>query len=167
MTICTQAKEHLCGEIVDGEMRLNAIGSIVDAEWKRTPMVRKGVELDEFVIMPNHIHGIILLYGEGMEVQKEANELTSRGELQFAPTFRSPSQTIGSVVRGFKSATVKRINELNGTPGARIWQRNYYEHIIKGGRDLNAIRKYIVENPASWSIDEENRLNADRNTMKK
>jgi len=98
--------------------------------------------------MPNHIHSIIILVDGG------------RGTLQRAPTaeqFGKPtSDSIPTIVRLFKSATTKRINELRNTPGIPIWQRNYYEHIIRSEESLNRIRQYILDNPARWAFDREN-----------
>ena len=144
VTICSHDKEELFGRIIGGEMRLNAIGEIVNAEWQRTSAMRPSVELDAHVVMPNHVHGIILLYGEEMQTLRrgtppragQRDESLRRGDPpwaeQFAPTFRSPSKTVGSIVRGFKAAATVRINQMRGTPGAHVWQRNYYEHVIRG-----------------------------------
>jgi REP element-mobilizing transposase RayT len=159
ITICTHNRECLFGEIVNGKMQLTPIGLIVEDEWKRTPLIRNNVELGPFVIMPNHLHGIIILNDNG------------RGELPFAPTnktpfvpakntrtgkFVSPSNTIGAIVRGFKSASTKRINEMRGTPGVPVWQRNYYEHIIRDEKNYYNICEYIDNNPLQWWLDREN-----------
>jgi len=105
--------------------------------------------MDAYVVMPNHVHGIVVFVRGGR-----------RGVWPYAPTsqslFRSPSHTIGAVVRGFKGAVTKRLNQIRGTPGAPFWERNYYEHIIRGGDGLNRIRQYIEENPARWAEDENN-----------
>ena len=157
ITICTVNREYLFGNIVDGKMRLNALGKIVAEEWNKTSSIRANVELDAFVVMPNHIHGIIILNDDGGITSARYR----RGELQFAPTytnpkFKSPSQTIGAIVRGFKSATTKRINALRNTYGVPLWQRNYYEHIMRGEKDYNAICEYILNNPLQWQYDSEN-----------
>jgi REP element-mobilizing transposase RayT len=153
VTICTHNRECLFGEIVEGEMRLNEIGKIVKEEWLRTPIIRENVEFDEFVIMPNHLHCILFIVNK------------RRGVWQYTPTkestnistpFRSPSKTIGAIVRGFKSATTKRVNEIHKISGIPLWQRNYYEHIIRNEEDLNNIRTYIDENPTDWYYDKEN-----------
>ena len=149
VTVCTYNREFLFGEITNGEMRLNEIGQVVIEEWLRTADVRKNIELDAFVVMPNHFHGIVVITGNG------------RGVLQYAPTanqpsLRSPSQTIGAIVRGFKSITTKRINIIRNTLGVPVWQRNYYEHIIRTEDESNLLREYIVNNPAQWELDEEN-----------
>jgi REP element-mobilizing transposase RayT len=157
MTFCTFRREHLLGEIENGIMRLSELGKIVRQEWLRTPMMRSNVELDEFVLMPDHLHGIIVLHAErNGELEQSSN---CGGELQFAPTktpFRSPSKTIGAIIRGFKSASTKRVNDFRNSPGLPLWQRNYYEHIIRDQMELNRIREYISLNPAKWMDEEEN-----------
>jgi len=158
ITICTQERECLFGQVIEGVMQLNEYGWIVHDEWVRTADVRPNVELDLFVVMPNHLHIIVVIHSHDC----------GRGVLQYAPTscagttenqtsrLRSPSQTIGAIVRGFKSASTKRINELRKTPGAAVWQRNYFEHIIRDEESLHHIRQYIVENPLRWHLDREN-----------
>ncbi len=154
VTICTHQRECLFGEIVgaDGirpEMRLNELGEIVRDEWLKTPALRPNVELGAWVVMPNHIHGIVII--------------ARRGVLQYAPTgdaptdtikFKSPSQTIGAIVRGFKSAATKQINAQRGARGIPVWQRNYYEHIIRSAPDMHRIAAYIQNNPAQWHDDD-------------
>jgi len=126
-------------------MVLDDSGRTVMNVWLNTPELRPNVALDKFVVMPTHIHGIVIISERG------------RGVLQYAPTGpRSPSQTIGAILRGFKSATTKQINELRNTPGAKVLQRNYYEHIIRNDEELNRAREYIANNPAQWETDREN-----------
>lgn len=148
ITIVTQDRACLFGEVVDGKMCLNEVGHIVRDEWMKTAILRPRVLLDAFVVMPNHIHGIIVLPDD------------RRGTLQRAPTgerFGRPlSNSIPTIVRLFKSTTTKRINEHRGTRGAPVWQRNYYEHIIRSDESLNRIRQYIADNPLRWVMDREN-----------
>jgi putative transposase len=148
VTICTRDKQCIFGEIIDGTMTKNSLGEIVEAEWLRTGELRPYVELDAAVVMPNHFHGIVMLIG--------ANEGTAR----HAPTERafaqSVSQSLATVVGSFKSAVSKRINKLRGTPGAVVWQRNFYEHVVRNEHDLQQVREYIVSNPAKWALDREN-----------
>ena len=132
----------------------NRAGNILEEEWIRTKEIRKNVDLDYYVIMPNHLHGIIIINGRG-ELNSPANDNT--GRMQYAPTnikFKSPSQSLGAIIRGFKSAVTKRLRESYGNPGLKIWQRNYYEHIISNDLDLHNIRKYIENNPLKWELDE-------------
>ena len=152
-SICTWQREYLFWEINNGVMRLNEYGRIVEKEWFRTGNIRINVDLDEFVIMPNHLHGILL-------INNRMNALR-RGVLQYAPArgLRSPSQTIGAIIRGFKSAATKSINLSRRTPGRPLWQRNYFEHVIKNENELFGIREYIRGNPLQWNMDEDNPKN--------
>ncbi len=154
VTICTHNREPLFGRVVNGEMVLNAWGRIVWEEWFRTAQVRPYVELfeDEFVVMPNHIHGIIWIVRDTVGAQRRCAPTKPGG---VTPNNVAPG-SLGAIVRAFKSAVTKRINALRGTPGARVWQRNYYEHIIRNERALNAIRRYIAENPQRWHLDRYN-----------
>lgn len=145
VTICVHNRIALFGRIVGSDVCLNEFGQLVCSEWQRTPVVRPNVELDEHVIMPNHLHGIVKIMQPG------------RGVLPYAHCGPgSPSQSLGAIVRGFKAATTKYINEIRQTPGARVWQRNYYEHVIRNEKELERIREYIANNPAQWALDREN-----------
>lgn len=146
VSICTKNRECLFGEIEKGEMRLNDAGQIVFEEWMKTAEIRSNIELDACVVMPNHIHGIIVIEG--------------RGTARRAPTVERFGQpvpgSIPTVIRSFKSAVTKRINEMRQTPALQLWQRNYYEHIIRNDDDLSRIRQYIIDNPTRWDMDREN-----------
>ena len=160
VTICTHNRAHLFGQVVDGEMVLNVWGYIVWEEWFRSAEIRAEIELfpNEFVVMPNHIHGIVWIvatddlagYDENVHPMVGA---TGRSPLQ--PRGPAP-RSLGSFIAGFKSTVTKRINTGRGTPGAPVWQRNYYEHIIRNERALNAIRRYIIDNPWRWHLDRYN-----------
>ena len=178
ITLCTTDRVHLFGEIENGEMQLNTYGEIAKQEWLKTIEIRKNIELLEYIIMPNHIHGIIeIKYSLSNENKKELGK------------FKSPSQTIGAIIRGYKGATTKRIKEiikkdnistgeLQFAPTAptaptappnptapntqllsridlskSIWQRNYYENIIRDEKALNNISNYIFNNPKKWEED--------------
>ena len=124
-------------------------------EWLRTAEMREDVDLDSFVIMPNHIHGIIVLTEHvGANCNSPNNGAYIDTPLQKTK-FCSPSKTIGAIIRGFKSAATKRINELHCTPGIPIWQRNYFEHVIFNDKELDNIREYIANNPFKWLIEKE------------
>lgn len=162
VTVVTQNRVCLFGEIVDGRMRLNRLGKIVYEEWFRTARLRPYVELrpDEFIVMPNHIHGIIRI----VDIIDDDNVVGARR--RRAPTTTSGTTleqfgrpvpgSIPTIIRAFKSATTRRINEWRGTPGARVWQRNYWEHIVRNEKALERIRRYIMTNPARWQMDREN-----------
>jgi len=145
VTVCTEARMCPFGEIVAGQMRLNGLGHIVQSEWIRTAAIRPQVRLDVFAVMSNHFHAILAIDDR-------------RGVLPYAPApgLRSPSQTIGAIIRGWKAAVTKRVNQIRGTSGAAVWQHNFYEHVIRNEDDLYNARRYIEENPARWALDREN-----------
>lgn len=170
VTICAHNKECIFGAIVGGKMMLNNFGNIAREEWLKTPAIRPTVILSEFVVMPNHSHGIILLTDidrrgtKGRDVvgaysntpQKHLDYRVRKKGANINSPLRSPSQTIGAIVRGFKSAATKRINQLRNTPRFPVWQRSYWEHVIRDGDDLMRINEYIVNNVLQWQYDEEN-----------
>jgi REP element-mobilizing transposase RayT len=151
VTICTQDGEPLFGEVIDGIMRPNRFGRIVQVCWSNLPRHYSHVVLDEFVVMPTHTHKIIVLDGDPVQAVL-ATESTSTSDQPPAPTRHGLSE----IVRAFKTFSSKRINTLRHTPGAPVWQRNYYEHIIRDDRALEAIREYIRENPLRWHLDRYN-----------
>ncbi|NQV17320.1 MAG: transposase [Armatimonadetes bacterium] len=163
ITICTHQREWLFGEIRNEKMLLNEFGNIARNEWIETPKIRPNIELGEFIIMPNHIHGIIWIKDNLSKSVLGGGEgkVDSKGVLQYAPTtiptvptFTSPSKTIGAIIRGYKSSVTKQINIIRKLPGFAVWQRNYYEHIIRNERDLNNITQYIKFNPSNWDKDD-------------
>ena len=150
VTICTQNRACLFGHIADGQMVLNEYGKIVRDEWLKSSEIRNEIELDEFVVMPNHFHGIAWIVGVHEKCHNAV--LGAHGR---APLRREP-RSLGSLTAGFKSAVTKRINEIRRTPGVKLWQRNYYEHVIRDENELNSVREYIINNPAQWDTDREN-----------
>ncbi|HEY64970.1 MAG TPA: transposase [Caldilineae bacterium] len=155
VTICTRGWVHLFGDVVDGEMRLNEFGELVRAAWFDLPDHYNHVRLDAFVIMPNHVHSIIILTDDYPSVGAGVG-----AGFKPAPTMTTMKRhPLSEIVRAFKTFSARRINALRGTPGAPVWQRNYYEHIIRNDRALDAIRRYIVHNPVRWHLD---RYNAER-----
>lgn len=167
VTICTDKWFCLFGNIEKGEIQLNKYGEIVFEEWQQSSTIRKEIELDEFTIMPNHIHGIVIINnvtnapqtvgakGTSPDTNSHAQQAKGPSPLQ-RPTFRMKPKSLSSFMSGFKSSVTKRINILRNTPGAPMWQRNYYEHIIRNEYRLNRIREYIINNPLKWHLDREN-----------
>jgi len=145
ITIVTKDRKCLFGEIADGEMRINDCGKIVQDEWEKSAQIREEIELDAFVVMPNHIHAIVI-------ITEGAGRATGRSPLQSGPAKRS----LGAFVGGFKSVVTRSINESRGSPGTAVWQRNYFEHIIRDENSLHRIREYILNNPSRWEFDREN-----------
>ena len=143
ITICAYRRRCVFGKIVPEEMQMNALGEIVREEWLRTPGIRPGVEVDAFVVMPNHIHGIVVF--------------TDVGAHCCAPLHRPP-RSLGSLVAQWKATTTRRVNALPDMGGARLWQRNYYDHVIRSDEEWAAISAYIEANPALWTYDRDNLL---------
>ncbi|MEW6568022.1 MAG: transposase [Chloroflexota bacterium] len=150
VTICARQRECLFGEIAEGTMRLNNLGRIVEEEWLRSGFIRQEIELDEFVIMPNHLHGIVVITSVSPVGATGRSPLLHRAASGPAP------RSLGSFIAGFKAAATARINATRRTPGGPVWQRNYYEHVIRDDADLLRIRQYILDNPTAWDMDEEN-----------
>jgi REP element-mobilizing transposase RayT len=144
ITICTHGQKSLFGEIVDGVMQLNDFGSIVEIEWMKTPQIRHEIELGDFVIMHNHFHAIVIIHD---------HPVGAYGHTPLPEKFASPSRTIGALIRGFKGSVTKSINLFRHTPGQPVWQRNFYEHIIRNEQDMQMISEYIIANPAAGSTD--------------
>lgn len=158
VTICTHLREWMFGEVVDDAMQLNVYGEIVMNEWQHTGN-RGFVELDAFVVMPNHVHGIIVINhpyqatASGVGAQHAAPlHVPKRKPGGITPNNVAPG-SLGAIVRGFKSAVTRQINLKRNTPGAPVWQRNYWERIIRDEREWNWIRQYIATNPAKWAED--------------
>ncbi len=157
VTICTQKRACLFGEIVNGEMGLNEAGRVVQDCWLAIPTHFSHVSLGPFVVMPNHLHGIIVinkhLIKQGVGAQHAAPLLAS-AQSDSRPHVVPGS--LGAIVRSFKAAATRCINTLCGTPGEPVWQRNYYEHVVRDDADLDRIWRYIEANPARWDEDREN-----------
>ena len=201
MTICTLDREQLFGRIIDNKMILNKLGMIVLNEWIKTPDLRPYVKLDEFIIMPDHIHGILIIDNcRGVSTYALKNDSNNKNidhendmrayvDTDVGPDVRayvdtplrndtqttikringndknrayvdtplrsmdnilprSTSKTVGSIIRGFKSVVTSNINQLRNTPRTKIWQRNYFEHVIRNQKELDRTRLYIKNNPA-------------------
>ena len=147
VTVCTNKRQCVLGEIVEGSVVLTPAGQIVEEEWWRTVTVRPNVSLDEFVIMPNHLHGILVLNGD--------HKKTSHRDVSTKSRLKPYS--LGAIIGQFKSVCTKRIR---GCGFSRFgWQKNFYEHIIRDEASLGNIRQYIVDNPAKWELDDDNPKN--------
>jgi len=137
-------------------MKLNAFGEISREEWLRTESLRESVHLypDEMVVTPNHIHGIIWI--------DESDDNPGRGAASLRPYITQDQyhhfvlpNSLGAIIRSYKSAVTYQINTLRNNRGAPVWQRNYYEHIVRDQSELENISLYITSNPATWQDDPE------------
>lgn len=168
VTICTQDRECLFGKVVTGQVDLSKIGRLVTDCWHAIPQHFDHVVSDEFVVMPNHIHGIIVI-AEDARVGVQYIEPLQIEPLQIEPLHGKPGhhayqhvipQSVGSIVRSYKAAVTRFANENERE--SIIWQRSYYEHVIRHERALNAIREYIRNNPLNWAQDIDHPSNAAR-----
>ena len=141
VTIVTHQRQLLFEE--------GAIKAIVEDTWRRIPEHFKQVSLDAFVVMPNHVHGVLVISDVGAGLPRPS---PSQGE----ETSPLPRPLLGQAVAYFKYQSAKRINQLRNTPGARVRQRNYYEHVVRSEVEFDRVRQYIVDNPARWELDPEN-----------
>ena len=185
ITLVTWQREILFGEIVEGEMRLSEWGFLVKNEWLRLTDRFPNIQLDEFMVMPNHFHGIVCIIGtddandraNGVGARQNKESTTGNHSLASPlpgnnaplPVTKSPlppsflptppeSGSLGNFVGAFKSTTARLINGLRHSPGQSVWQRNYYEHIIRNQDEWQRIRLYIQANPNHWQLDNENPL---------
>ncbi|MBU0530990.1 transposase [Patescibacteria group bacterium] len=146
VTICTYGRDNIFGIIEHGKIILNDIGRMVEEEWIHTNDIREWFKTDTFVIMPNHFHGII-------EIMERYPIVGANGR---SPLQQMQPKSLSSCIAGYKSATTKRINVHRNTPKQPVWQRNYYEHVIRDETDLDRVREYIRLNPGQWEYDREN-----------
>ncbi|HFC36276.1 MAG TPA: transposase [Candidatus Moranbacteria bacterium] len=159
-------------------MVLDLFGKIIDYHWRKLPRHFKNIVLDEYQIMPNHFHGIIHIVGAmhsdlnnqknnenfngnvgamHSDLDNQKNNEKFNGNASPLSQPRRPHGTVpgslGAIMQNFQSVTTRKINRIRKTPGARLWQRNYWEHIIRNETELNRIRNYIINNPKNWDED--------------
>ena len=157
ITMCVKDRKNLFGNIVNGEMRLNQYGRIVQTTWNDIPHHYSGVLLDEFIIMPNHIHGIIIITNESVGAIPAIKMADLRHESPLRMSVKERRRMLLSKIIGrFKMNSSKIINTIQNTPGKTLWQRNYYEHIIRNEKSYHRIQDYIINNPHRWQMNKEN-----------
>jgi REP element-mobilizing transposase RayT len=170
VTICAHSKACLFGDVIGSEMKVNELGRKVQAVWDDLPVHYPHVATDAFEVMPNHVHGVIVIRAGGCEAagyppahavgfnpdhaERRAglkpDHAERRAGLKPAPTVQ---HGLSEIIRGFKTFSARRINEFRETSGATVWQRNYYDHIIRNDADYNRIAEYIANNPQRWAED--------------
>ena len=149
VTICTHARATLFGEIIRDTMDLNEFGNIAFACWQSIPRHFPLSRLDAFVVMPNHVHAILWITDYGQGAVREALPLPD------VPKGTTPN-SLGAMIQNYKSVTTRKINQARQLPGTPVWQRDYYDKIMRGEDALRRVREYITSNPLAWAIDEEN-----------
>jgi putative transposase len=153
ITICTRDRECFFGNVVNGQMQLNEAGRILQPVWDGLPQFYEGIELDAVVVMPNHLHGIVIICAAVEAIHESPLRPEPPAPVRVADRRR---MLLSKMIGRFKMITAKRINVLHGRSGQAVWQRNYYEHIVRDEESLNRIRQYIADNPAQWEFDREN-----------
>ncbi len=148
VTICTVDSLCCLGRVIGEDFRPSRVGDLAIKAWEWLPNRYPYVELDAWVMMPNHLHGVLVICDEPCSGIR-------RGGSRAAPT-PSGRKPLFQLIGAFKTVSTKEVNRLMVTPGARLWQRGFYEHIIRNETDLPRIRGYITNNPAQWAIDREN-----------
>jgi putative transposase len=141
VTLVTYQRESVLGEICNGKLTLSNFGELAKTQWISIPMHHQNITLDCCIVMPNHIHGII-------------NITESNVGAGYQPAL-AKHYHLAELIRKFKTFSAMNINKLRNSPGVPVWQRNYYEHIIRDDKELNDIRAYIVTNPVNWRRDKE------------
>ena len=166
ITLCTQDHECCFGQILDGCLQLNNASRTIERWWHELSNKFPSIETDEYVVMPNHFHGVIAITGNNLYEAAGADPCGIVGaDTQVGPgQSRRIAPTLGDILQWFKTMTtneyirgVKQLGWLSFQ--GRLWQRNYYEHIVRNEDELNRIRQYILDNPAKWMDDEENPAN--------
>jgi len=166
VTVCAYRKQMLFGEIISGQMRMSHVGRVVETRWLSLPDHFDYVTLDEFVIMPNHFHAIAMVLGDDIDRTIDgsdryvddvvgARHASPGDDACVVPTGPRP-RSLAALIGSFKSAVTKQVHEAGYGLGSPVWQRNYYEHIVRDEASLNRIREYISANPVRWEFDREN-----------
>ena len=163
VTLCCHQRQCLFGEIINSKIELNLLGNLVATEWLQSEAIRTEIQLDEFIVMPNHFHGIVIINRPDNNVGANGGSpLPENGgsplpeNVNSNPNISMKPKSLSSLISGFKSATTQKINRIRETPYTPVWQRNYYEHIIRDNEALEKIRIYIKNNPLSWRWDQLN-----------
>jgi len=155
ITICVYQNKNIFGNIVGAGpctgpiFILNEFGFTVQSIWSNIPKFYPNTEIDEFVVMPNHFHGIVIISKNNGRTQRSA-----------------PTLSLSNIIQRFKSLTTTRYRQMTDLP-TKLWQRSFYDHIIRNERNLNRIRQYIINNPARWDLDENNPKNIKRSNHDK
>jgi putative transposase len=157
VTLCTKDKTHIFGLVEEESMTLSKIGKIAKECWLDIPHNFRNVELDEWIIMPNHLHGIIFIHNwrRGEAFAEDNNQMkppTANASPLRRPKGTTP-KSLSAIIQNFKSVSTRRVNQLQGTPGHSLWQRGYYDRIIRNEKELDRIRCYIEDNPLKWELD--------------
>ena len=160
VTICTRDHQCLFGDVVDGKICSNYIGEMINWHWNRIPLHFSNVELDKFTVMPNHLHGIVILVG-AKHFNKESIVASNNSKKNASPLrpIGTTPKSLSSITQNFKTITSRKYNRMKNTKARKLWQRSFYDRIIRNEKELYNIRKYIINNPLKWALDSENPQN--------
>jgi len=150
VTICAFLKHFLFGRVESGRMDLSPIGEIVRACWVDIPNHFPGVKADTFVVMPNHVHGILAIVGARHAVP------VLRGKGRFEAFRKAVPGSVPTIVRNYKAAVTKLVRDTTGNRGMQVWQSNYFERVLRNGEEFANASRYIQENVAMWHLDKHN-----------
>jgi putative transposase len=156
VTICANMHRHFFGKIIQGRMRNSKIGNVIQECWDAIPLHFPFVILDAFVIMPNHIHGI-LIFNRCQNEERDARSCVSTKKQATSGAFGPQARNLASVIRGFKIGVTKNVHKDFGV--CKIWQTRYYERVIRNEFELKQIREYIFNNPTNWENERNNTEN--------
>jgi len=163
ITICTKNREHYFGEIANEKLQETEQSKICQNVWDDLPNHYPNCILDSFVIMPNHVHCIVIIENSVQSVRSVETGLKPVSTMTTTITTndanKSKRYTISEIIRGYKTFTARKINNLQNTQGKTFWQPRFYDHIIRNEHELNRIRGYIVNNPLNWENDRNNSEN--------
>jgi len=162
VTICAFQRKCIFGNIINESVHLSHAGEIIKRYWEGIPKHYENVALDEFIVMPNHIHGIIVLTEPVGANSNPPNKINLVGAIHESPlqTIRQRrNMKLSKIIGRFKMTSSKEINLMCQTQGIPVWQRNYYEHIIRDEKDFENTRDYIIHNPLKWFCDNDNLQN--------
>lgn len=162
ITICAHNREYLFGEIIDGTMNLNAPGVMAIKTWEQLSERFSFLELDAKVVMPNHFHAIVIINRRGESCIRPSEPLGDHKDRPYGKRLQGTSEgSIGRIVQAFKSITthqyIRGVRDYGWSPfSGKLWQRNYYEHIVRDEKEWQLISDYIAANPINWALDREN-----------
>ncbi|VEP13481.1 conserved hypothetical protein [Hyella patelloides LEGE 07179] len=154
VTICTHKRQCFFGNVNAGKMELSDIGFIIAQEWQKTPQIRSNVQLDEWVVMPNHLHGIIIINKPVETFRRNVSTINENVPNNNQNKSRLKPNSLGSIIGQFKSVCTKQIRKMGFTDFR--WQTRFHDHIIRDEESLSRIRQYIINNPAKWELDKNN-----------
>jgi putative transposase len=151
ITLCTAGRERLFGIVSDDAMQLNEFGRIVEEEWRRSTDLRPGLLLDEFIIMPDHMHALVGLFSNDPRMLEDRAHSCAALQAHARGSRERETRSLSSFIAQFKASATRRINQQRATPPRPVWQPRFFEHIVREQEKLDLARSYIRENPRRWA----------------